>query len=206
MAAPPPAVWSSSPSPVRALALALCEPAGGAYGAGETVSGQVALELAAPLTFRALRLEAAGRARAAWSEGGASVAAADAAAGLEAEVPYLDVRQDLLGRGGEEGLILLEAGKHEFPFSFQLPQQPLATSFNGKYGSIQYCVRATLERPVAPSQTVKREFQVVNHIDVNSPALLSPVIRNQEKMVGCWFFTSGPVSLSAKIERKGYCN
>lgn len=25
-------------------------------------------------------------------------------------------------------------------------------------------------------------------------------------MVGCWFFTSGPVSLSAKIERKGYCN
>ncbi|OBS77267.1 hypothetical protein A6R68_16281, partial [Neotoma lepida] len=25
-------------------------------------------------------------------------------------------------------------------------------------------------------------------------------------MVGCWLFTSGPVSLSVKIERKGYCN
>lgn len=24
--------------------------------------------------------------------------------------------------------------------------------------------------------------------------------------MGCWRFTSGPVSLSAKIERKGYCN
>lgn len=34
----------------------------------------------------------------------------------------------------------------------------------------------------------------------------SPVLRTQEKMVGCWLFTSGPVSLSAKIERKGYCN
>ncbi|XP_015282966.1 PREDICTED: arrestin domain-containing protein 4 [Gekko japonicus] len=116
------------------------------------------------------------------------------------------IKDRFLSPAGEEGLILLEAGKHEFPFSFQLPQQPLATSFTGKYGSIQYCVRATLERPVAPSQTVKREFQVINHIDVNSPALLTPVIRNQEKMVGCWFFTSGPVSLSAKIERKGYCN
>lgn len=34
----------------------------------------------------------------------------------------------------------------------------------------------------------------------------TPVLKTQEKMVGCWFFTSGPVSLSAKIERKGYCN
>ncbi|KAG8145199.1 hypothetical protein E2320_013561 [Naja naja] len=25
-------------------------------------------------------------------------------------------------------------------------------------------------------------------------------------MIGCWFFTSGPVSLSAKIDRKGFCN
>ncbi|XP_054858998.1 arrestin domain-containing protein 4 isoform X1 [Eublepharis macularius] len=196
-------------SPVTALSVALREAAGGAFAAGEAVCGRVELELAAPLPVRALRLDAAGRARAAWSEGAAAAAAsspADAAGGLEAEVPYLDVRQELLRQAGDEGLILLEAGKHEFPFSFQLPQQPLATSFTGKYGSIHYCVRATLERPVAPDQTVKREFQVINHIDVNSPSLLTPVIQSQEKMVGCWFFTSGPVSLSAKIERKGYCN
>ncbi|XP_028561749.2 arrestin domain-containing protein 4 isoform X1 [Podarcis muralis] len=212
---------SSSSSVVKAqLALSLSEAAAGGYSGGETVSGRVVLEAAAPLPLRALRLEATGRARAAWGEGAAAVAAAaaspSAAAGggpgarLEAEVPYLDVRQHLLGQdprpAGDEGLILLEAGKHEYPFSFQLPQQPLATSFTGKYGNIQYCVKATLERPMVPDQTVKREFQVISHIDVNSPILLSPVRRSQEKMIGCWFFTSGPVSLSAKIERKGYCN
>uniref|UniRef100_A0A8D2LTC0 Arrestin domain containing 4 n=1 Tax=Varanus komodoensis TaxID=61221 RepID=A0A8D2LTC0_VARKO len=85
-------------------------------------------------------------------------------------------------------------------------QLSLPTSFTGKYGNIQYYVKATLESPVTPSQAVKREFQVISHIDVNSPVLLSPVRQSQEKMVGCWFFTSGPVSLSAKIERKGYCN
>jgi len=105
-----------------------------------------------------------------------------------------------------EGILLLEPGKHEFPFSFQLPSEPLVTSFTGKYGSIQYCVRAVLERPKVPDQSVKRELQVISHIDVNTPALLTPVLKTQEKMVGCWFFTSGPVSLSAKIERKGYCN
>ena len=50
--------------------------------------------------------------------------------------------------------------------------RPLVTSFTGKYGSIQYCVRAVLERPQAPDQSVKRELQVVSHIDVNTPALL----------------------------------
>ena len=50
--------------------------------------------------------------------------------------------------------------------------RPLVTSFTGKYGSIQYCVRAVLERPPAPAQSVKRELQVVSHIDVNTPALL----------------------------------
>ncbi|XP_023384779.1 arrestin domain-containing protein 4, partial [Pteropus vampyrus] len=105
-----------------------------------------------------------------------------------------------------EGPLLLQPGKHEFPFSFQLPSEPLVTSFTGKYGSIQYCVRAVLDRPKVPEQSVKRDIQVVSHINVNTPALLTPVLKTQEKMVGCWFFTSGPVSLSAKIERKGYCN
>ncbi|XP_007441995.2 arrestin domain-containing protein 4, partial [Python bivittatus] len=106
----------------------------------------------------------------------------------------------------DESFILLEAGKYEFPFSFQLPLHPLATSFTGKYGSIQYFVKVTLESPTAPHQTVSREFQVISHIDINSPVLLSSVRQTQDKMVGCWFFTSGPVSLSAKIDRKGYCN
>lgn len=78
--------------------------------------------------------------------------------------------------------------------------------FTGKYGSIQYCVRAVLERPQVPDQSVKRELQVVSHVDVNTPPLLTPVLKTREKMVGCWLFTSGPVSLSVKIERKGYCN
>ncbi|CAO2614246.1 Arrestin domain-containing protein 4 [Lemmus lemmus] len=84
--------------------------------------------------------------------------------------------------------------------------RPLPTSFTGKYGSIQYCVRAVLERPQLPDQSVRRELPVVSHVDVNTPPLLTPMLKMQEKMIGCWLFTSGPVSLSVKIERKGYCN
>lgn len=46
------------------------------------------------------------------------------------------------------------------------------TSFSGKYGRIQYFVRAVVERPKLPDQSVRRELQVISHVDVNTPALL----------------------------------
>lgn len=174
---------------VKSLGLVFEDERKGCYSSGETVAGHVLLEACEPVALRALRLEAQGRATAAASQ-----------------VEYLNVRLSLREPAAGEGVVLLQPGKHEFPFRFQLPSEPLVTSFTGKYGRIQYCVRAVLERPRVPDQSVKRELQVVSHIDVNTPALLTPVLKTQEKMVGCWFFTSGPVSLSAKIERKGYCN
>lgn len=96
---------------VRTLALVLEDEArrgggGGGYCSGDTVSGQVLLELAGPLPLRGLRLEAAGRARVAWSESPGAVAGAGTwgmavrAPGpgprREAEVRYLDIRQSLL--------------------------------------------------------------------------------------------------------------
>ncbi|XP_028922316.1 arrestin domain-containing protein 4 [Ornithorhynchus anatinus] len=159
------------------------------YSAGDPVAGRVLLEAARPLLCKALRLEAVGGARA-----------------RAGELRCLGVRRSLAEPAPGEDVILLQPGKHEFPFSFQLPAEPLVTSFTGKYGSIQYWVRAILERPLAPDQSVKRELQVVNHIDVNTPALITPISRTQEKMVGCCFLASGLVSLSAKIDRKGYCN
>ncbi|VFV46409.1 Hypothetical predicted protein [Lynx pardinus] len=186
---------------VKSLGLVFEDERKGCYSSGETVAGHVLLEAAEPVALRALRLEAHGRATAAWGPSPGATAPAAAS-----EVEYLNVRLSLREPPAGEGILLLQPGKHEFPFSFQLPSEPLVTSFSGKYGSIQYCVRAVLERPKVPDQSVKRELQVISHIDVNTPALLTPVLKTQEKMVGCWFFTSGPVSLSAKIERKGYCN
>lgn len=97
---------------VKTLALVLEDEArrggggGGGYCSGDTVSGQVLLELAGPLPLRGLRLEAAGRARVAWSESpgavpgagtwGVAVRAPGPGPRREAEVRYLDIRQSLL--------------------------------------------------------------------------------------------------------------
>lgn len=67
---------------------------------------------------------------------------------------------------------VLPAGKHEFPFSFQLPEETLVTSFEGKHGSIRYWVKVKLHRPWATVRKIKKEFTVIEPIDINTPALL----------------------------------
>ncbi|KAG7258907.1 hypothetical protein CRUP_034668 [Coryphaenoides rupestris] len=115
------------------------------------------------------------------------------------EVEYLNHKDILIGHerdddNSEEGLTTIHSGRHE----------PLATSFEGKHGSVRYWVKAELHRPWLLPMKTKKEFTVFEHIDINTPLLLSPQAGTKDKTLCCWFCTSGPISLSAKIERKGY--
>ncbi|NWI21906.1 ARRD2 protein, partial [Crypturellus soui] len=95
------------------------------------------------------------------------------------------------------------AGRHEFPFTFQLPET-LATSFEGKHGSVRYWVKAKLHRPWATVKKAKKEFTVIEPIDINTPALLAPQAGAKEKFARAWYCNRGQVSVTAKIDRKGY--
>ncbi|XP_065508796.1 arrestin domain-containing protein 2 isoform X3 [Caloenas nicobarica] len=105
---------------------------------------------------------------------------------------------------GDNGEVtVLQAGRHEFPFTFQLPET-LATSFEGKHGSVRYWVKAKLHRPWATVKKVKKEFTVIEPIDINTPALLAPQAGAKEKLARAWYCNRGQVSVTAKIDRKGY--
>ncbi|KFV67817.1 Arrestin domain-containing protein 2, partial [Dryobates pubescens] len=97
----------------------------------------------------------------------------------------------------------LQAGRHEFPFTFQLPET-LATSFEGKHGNVRYWVKAKLHRPWSAVRKVKKEFTVIEPIDINTPALLAPQAGAKEKLARAWYCNRGQVSVTAKIDRRGY--
>lgn len=50
--------------------------------------------------------------------------------------------------------------------------RPLGTTFKGKYGSVDYWVKVSLERPACPTQEIKKRFEVMDPVDVNTPELL----------------------------------
>ncbi|KAG7473253.1 hypothetical protein MATL_G00093730 [Megalops atlanticus] len=186
------------------------------YCSGEVLSGYVLLEVSAVTQIKAINVSAGGSAQVSWNERprgapspiNVSIATPSLSRGVEEEVEYLTASQAVLEAtdGGVGQCLSLNVGRHEFAFQFELPRRPLVSSFTGKYGRVQYWVKAEVRRPSAPDQSVRREFPVISHIDLNSPSLLCPVSTNKEKMIGCWIFTSGPISLSVNIERKGYCN
>ena len=46
------------------------------------------------------------------------------------------------------------------------------TSFEGKHGSVRYCIKATLHRPWVPARRARKVFTVIEPVDINTPALL----------------------------------
>ncbi|XP_034074273.1 arrestin domain-containing protein 3-like, partial [Gymnodraco acuticeps] len=180
-----------------------------AFSGGDLVSGRVVVEVTGDVRVKSLDVTARGVAKVRWTESRNTGANTAYTQNYTEEVEYLHHYDTLIGEERdedcpEEGLTVLHAGLHEFAFSFNLPQMALATSFEGKHGSVRYWVKAELHRPWLLPVKVKKEFIVFEHIDINTPLLLSPQAGSKEKTLCCWFCASGPISLSAKIERKGY--
>ncbi|KAM4888150.1 arrestin domain-containing protein 2 [Thomomys bottae] len=190
---------------VKAFAVQLeGSPAGAepVFRGGQVVEGRVLLEVAGAARVAALALRARGRARAHWTESRSAGSSTAYTHSYGECVELLGHRATLLAADTGEATTL-PAGRHEFPFSFQLPLA-LVTSFEGKHGSVRYCVKATLRRPWAPARRAQRAFTVIQPVNVNTPALLAPQAGVREKMARPWYGGCGLVSLSAKIERKGF--
>ncbi|KGL88082.1 Arrestin domain-containing protein 2, partial [Charadrius vociferus] len=186
---------------VRSLAVELEDGrAWGAYSSGELLHGRVQLELRGALRLRALEVCARGCAAVHWLES-RSVGLNTIYRDYTAYQTFLYRRCQLIPDNGE--VTVLQAGRHEFPFTFQLPET-LATSFEGKHGSVRYWVKAKLHRPWSTVKKAKKEFTVIEPIDINTPALLAPQAGAKEKLARAWYCNRGQVSVTAKIDRKGY--
>ncbi|RVE68388.1 hypothetical protein OJAV_G00090940 [Oryzias javanicus] len=182
------------------------------FSSGDCVSGRVIIEVTGEIRVKSLKIHAKGFAKVRWTESRNAGSNTAYTQNYTEELEYLNHKEILIGHERDayvqhfiqEGLTTIHSGRHEFAFSLELPQTPLATSFEGKHGSVRYWVKAELHRPWLLPMKTKKEFTVFEHIDINTPILLSPQAGTKDKTLCCWFCTSGPISLSAKIERKGY--
>ncbi|KAE8631642.1 hypothetical protein XENTR_v10001262 [Xenopus tropicalis] len=172
------------------------------FRSGDTVTGKVLLELVAEAKVESVKLHAGGYAKAHWTESRSAGSSTAYTQNYSDEVEYINLRETLL-QTDNGTLTMLPAGRHEFPFSFQLPET-LVTSFEGKHGSVRYWVKAKLHRPWCTVKKVKKEFTVIEPIDINTPDLLAPQAGSKEKIAHAWYCNLGHVSVTAKIDRKGY--
>ncbi|XP_064197501.1 arrestin domain-containing protein 2-like isoform X1 [Anguilla rostrata] len=176
------------------------------FSNGDVVSGKVVLEFRGENKVESLKLHARGFTKVRWTESGTASSAGSSSTYTQAyrdQEEYLNLKEALL-QSDNGDMTVLQAGRHEFPFSFQLPEETLVTSFEGKHGSVRYWVKVKLHRPWSTVKKIKKEFTVIQPIDINTPALLAPQAGTKDKMARVWYRNFGQVSVTAKIDRKGY--
>ncbi|CAH1261424.1 ARRDC3 [Branchiostoma lanceolatum] len=104
---------------------------------------------------------------------------------------------------------VLPAGRHVFPFQYQLPADGLPCSFEGEHGYVRYIVKGTINRPWKFDSTTKRAFTVLDKGDEDSheascrthPHDLARVTTTPSSLC-C---TTGPVELQVQPDRSVYC-
>ncbi|KAM8735799.1 thioredoxin-interacting protein-like isoform X1 [Acanthopagrus latus] len=189
---------------LRLFQLLFSDPGRLFYSSGEKLSGSVRLEAAQPCRVTGLRVTAAGCARVEHRGGKNRKTRSQ-------EVEYMKYEEELrleevLSKDAD-GCFLLQADKtYSFHFGFELPAAGrLVSSYKGKFGYVRYYVRAVLDRPSQHALQCEREFEVEEPLDVNRPDLLAPAAASAQKKVTCMFIPDGQVSISAQIDRKGFC-
>ncbi|XP_048382256.1 arrestin domain-containing protein 3-like isoform X2 [Stegostoma tigrinum] len=175
------------------------------YSCGEWVTGRIVVEVNAEIEVKALKIHAKGQAYVHWTERHKSGSNSNTTRHYTQRIRYFKHKYLLIGVDGSEQVTVLPPGRHEYPFSLVLPHSPpLPATFKGPHGDVSYWMTAKLHRPWKLRIKVKEMFTLLDQIDINAPSLLSPQTASDEKTICCCCCASGPISLKAKIERKGY--
>ncbi|VDI51695.1 Hypothetical predicted protein, partial [Mytilus galloprovincialis] len=173
---------------------------------GEKVCGKVVVDLKGDMKMRSLRIFMRGVAKVHWTESRSTGSRLGSyTEHYNAEVEYFFKRQVLFGGEVSEGRDTLTEGRHEFSFSFDLQMGGIATSFEGKHGSIRYWLKAEMDKPWSFNHKTKKAFTVISPIDINKAEYQLCVESSIEKTLCCWMCTSGPISMTARSDRRGYC-
>ncbi|EDV21463.1 uncharacterized protein TRIADDRAFT_16177, partial [Trichoplax adhaerens] len=71
--------------------------------------------------------------------------------------------------------------------------------------NIRYMITSNIDKPWKFDHVTKRAFTLLESIDVNEPSLQRPFPLQNEKFLCCCCCRSGPLKLTASIDRCGYC-
>ena len=101
-------------------------------------------------------------------------------------------------------------GTYEFPFALKLQTsgRPLPPSFEGTHGRIRYEIEATIVKAssLKRNQKISAQVTLAPAVDFNDiPDVKIPKMLQVDKTLCCLCCASGPISLTARVPRTGFC-
>ncbi|KAJ8968527.1 hypothetical protein NQ317_001722 [Molorchus minor] len=177
----------------------------GQFSPGDTIVGRVCCSFNSPKSIRGIKLKLSGKEHTEWTER-ESYYDSTAKETKYRTVTYtgnnsvLCMEQTIVGQGD------LPQGRHEYSFSFILPTN-LPGTFHGRYGSIKFSVKVTVDRPYKIDYVDEKEFNLVapiNFNDIKGQLQLEPVAYSDEKMLCCFWCASGPITMNVHMVKEAF--
>ncbi|KAJ8005452.1 hypothetical protein DPEC_G00146790 [Dallia pectoralis] len=186
---------------VKTFEVVFHDPSKAFYSSGDKISGNIVVEVCEVTKVCAIRVFGVGCAKVQYAKGKQR---------CDEHLDYLKyedkVHLDHQTIDSDGSVTLRPGTKYKFMFGFELPQPgQLVSSYSGKFGCVQYFVRAEMERLSHSTLQCQTPFEVVEPLDVNTPDILAPAAGMKDKKLTCMFIPDGRVTISARIERRGYC-
>ncbi|XP_066500750.1 arrestin domain-containing protein 3 [Hoplias malabaricus] len=167
------------------------------FSNGDSLLGQVVVEVSKKTTIKSLTIKAKGKAHVAWTEthGDHQVTYWD-------NEKYFSQTQSILPSENNNGSFTIGPGRHSFPIMVQLPVIEMPSSFKGESGKVEYHLVAHLSRTLRVPSKALTKFTFVSRPDTLLPVAMSPQYGVKEKDV--IFFASGNISMNIYLEKTGY--
>ncbi|KAM8760848.1 arrestin domain-containing protein 3-like [Acanthopagrus schlegelii] len=182
------------------------------FTSGDSVSGQVTLEVAKDCEVDSLLVKFKGKASVLWSERHGQVTVV-----YSSKDKYFSIKHYLIqdkNRKDDDRVLLttqseetynnvLPPGVHIYPFTFQIPFQEMPSSFKGSVGKIVYSLEARLSRSLRIDKTDTVKLNFVSNADMSAdPQLMEPQHETKDKKMK--YFNSGTVAMDVDLEKTGF--
>ncbi|CAE1225174.1 unnamed protein product [Acanthosepion pharaonis] len=173
------------------------------YNAGEKITGSVILVLKKSIKLRGISVKLIGKGEVNWEEDGPGIGYNPTY--YSSHETYIDSTIILYGKASHtsEQIELLE-GEHKFPFKFHLPLHS-PSSFEHKYGHINYFVKAVIDKPWTLDRKCKIPIQVKSVIDLKTQAEVKlPIQKKVFTKFGFISCSSGMLSATIHLKQTGF--
>ncbi|XP_054628607.1 arrestin domain-containing protein 3-like [Dunckerocampus dactyliophorus] len=161
------------------------------FTSGDYIAGRITFDVTQDCKIGSLWIKMKGKANVKWTEHyGKTVVV------YHNKEKYFSIKTFVIQDG--EGNNIVTQGCHMYPFTFQIPQQDLPSSFKGSWGKIKYTLEANLSRSMRLDSKAKTHFTVV-HKGSRDPAFMVPQRSIIDKKMN--LFSSGTVSMEVTIAK-----